>query len=109
MSISHGGQSFLGSGSKAEDQFDRSGHPGRFYREIDVVSGSTVVFTGSNYGAGGIVVPTGTTGTVVLSGGGQISLAHLAGSIYPVDLSVRSVNVTGGGPVYVLIKNHVVF
>lgn len=89
------------------DEFDRKGHPGRFLQSI-VCSAGTTYFTGSNFGAGGIMVPTGTTGTASLSGGGDLPLATIAGTATAgnsiVELSLRSVKVDSG-TVYVLIKN----
>ena len=89
------------------DDFERKGHPGRFLRSITCGSGTTV-FTGSNFGAGGIIVPSATTGTASLSGGGDIPLATFAGTATAgnsiVELSLRSVKVDSG-TVYVLIKN----
>ncbi len=58
-------------------QFERNGHPGRYYN-VQTVQDTTVDFTGSNYGAGAVMVgETGATGTIELSGGGSINLAHL--------------------------------
>jgi len=94
--------------SSEADDFERKGHPGRFLRSITCVSGSTSYFTGSNFGAGGIIVPSATTGTASLSGGGDIPLATFAGTATAgnsiVELSLRSVKVDSG-TVYVLIKN----
>jgi hypothetical protein len=89
------------------DDFERKGHPGRFLKSI-VCSTGTTYFTGSNFGAGGIIVPTSTTGTASLSGGGDVPLASIAGTATAgnsiVELSLRSVKVDSG-TVYVLIKN----
>lgn len=89
------------------DDFERKGHPGRFLRSITCGTGTTV-FTGSNFGAGGIIVPSGTTGTASLSAGGDIPLAAVAGTATAgnsiVEFSLRSVKVDSG-TVYVLIKN----
>ena len=93
--------------SSQADDFERKGHPGRFLRSITCGLGTTV-FTGSNFGAGGIIVPSATTGTASLSGGGDIPLATFAGTATAgnsiVELSLRSVKVDSG-TVYVLIKN----
>lgn len=93
-----------GTASRFTNDFERLGHPGKWSRIIQVNSGSVVDFTGSYYGAGGLITPTGTTGTVTLSGGGTASLATII-STNICELSVASVNVTAGGPVYVLIRN----
>jgi hypothetical protein len=42
------------------NDFERKGHPGKFLRSITCGTGTTH-FTGSNYGVGGIIVPSGTT------------------------------------------------
>lgn len=97
--------------SSQADDFERKGHHGRFLRSITCGSGTTV-FTGSNFGAGGIIVPSGTTGTASLSGGGDIPLATVAGTATAgnsiVELSLRSVKVDSG-TVYVLIKNPIIW
>lgn len=86
------------------DDFTRFGHPGRFLRSIACGLG-TSTFTGSQFGAGGIIVPNGVTGTASLSAGGDIPLGSLT-SNSPVihELSLRSV-IVDSGTVYVLIKN----
>lgn len=87
------------------DDFARKGHPGRYLQSIACTIGTTTVFTGSNFGAGGIIVPNGVVGTASLSGGGDIPLGVLT-SNSPVihELSLRSVKVDAG-TIYVLIKN----
>lgn len=90
--------------SEAND-FKRKGHPGKFLKSITCTSGFTY-FTGSNYGVGGLVVPNGATGTAYLSGGGEIPIASFSDSKRIIELSLYSVNVTGG-TVYALIKNQI--
>ena len=88
-------------------QFERLGDPGRYHKSITCGTGVTT-FTGSNFGVGALIVPTGSTGTVYLSGGGELPLAVLAqGSIRQYELSVSSVNVSSG-TVYALIRNQLV-
>jgi len=93
------------------DDFERKGHPGRFLKSITCGTGTTF-FTGSNFGAGGIIVPSGTTGTASLSAGGTVPLASVAGTATAgnsiVELSLRSVKVDNG-TVYVLIKNPIIW
>lgn len=90
-------------GADARDEFERKGHPGRFFKSITCTG--TTVFTGSNFGAGGIIVPTGTTGTASFSNGGVIPLAVLAtGGTRIYEISLSSVKVDSG-TVYVLIRN----
>ena len=83
--------------------FERKGHPGKFLKSITCGSGTTH-FTGSNFGVGGIIVPTGTTGTASLSAGGDIPLSALAGAQRIFELSISSVKIDSGTS-YVLIKN----
>lgn len=92
-------------GTDARDEFERKGHPGKFLKSITCASGSTTIFTGSNFGVGGIIVPNGATGTASLSLGGDISLGALASSVPNLyELSLSSVKVDAG-TVYVLIRN----
>lgn len=93
--------------SDGRNQFERLGHPGRYYKSITCGTGVTT-FTGSNFGVGVLIVPTGSTGTVYLSGGGDLPLAVLAqGSIRQYELSISSVNVSSG-TVYALVRNQLV-
>lgn len=85
------------------NDFERKGHPGKFLRSITCGTGTTH-FTGSNYGVGGIIVPTGTTGTASLSAGGDIPFSILAGAQRIFEFSIASVTVDSG-TAYVLIKN----
>jgi hypothetical protein len=92
--------------SQAND-FERNGHPGRFLQSITCGIGITT-FTGSNFGAGGIIVPNGTSGTASLSLGGEIPLAAIGSSSPSIhELSLKSVKVDSG-TVYVLIRNQMV-
>jgi hypothetical protein len=92
--------------SQAND-FERLGHPGRFHKSVTCTTGTTV-FTSSNFGVGGIIVPSGTTGTASLSLGGAIPLSVLAaGGARIYELSLSSVKVDSG-TVHVLIRNQVV-
>lgn len=90
--------------SQAND-FERKGHPGKFLRSIPCGVGTTY-FTGSNFGVGGILVPSGTHGTASFSNGGEIGLHELAGAQRVFEFSLSSVIVTNG-TVYALIKNQV--
>ena len=89
------------------NQFERLGHPGRYNKSITCTSGTTT-FTGSNFGVGALIVPTGSVGTVYLSSGGELPLAVLAqGTIRQYELSISSINVSSG-TVYALIRNQLV-
>jgi hypothetical protein len=85
------------------NEFQRKGHPGKFLQSITCTVGTTY-FTGSNYGMGGLIVPSGTTGTASLSGGGEIPLLTLAGAQRIFEISLSSVKVDSG-TVYALIRN----
>lgn len=87
-------------------EFDIKGHPGKFYKSILCTTGTTN-FTGSNFGVGAIIVPSGTTGTASLSVGGSIPLYVLTGSNDIIELSVSSVKVDSG-TVYALIRNQII-
>lgn len=90
------------------DEFERKGHPGKFLQSITCTSGTTTIFTGSNYGVGGIIVPNGCTGTASLSLGGEISLGNLSTSSPVIhEFSVRSLKVDSG-TVYALIRNQII-
>lgn len=93
------------------DDFEKKGHPGKFFQSITCASGTTI-FTSSNYGVGALLVVSPTTGTASLSCGGDIPLATLATSSANgagmIELSVRSVKIDSGGPVYALIRNQII-
>ena len=84
--------------------FERWGHPGRFFA-VHPVSASTVDFTGSaNFGAGGLLVTAGATGSVTMSNGGAMPLSAFAtGVIHELSISAVTAN---GAVVYVLIRNN---
>jgi len=91
------------------NEFERKGHPGKFLQSIACSSGTTTIFTGSYFGVGGLIVPNGCTGTASLSLGGDISLGSLSTSSPVIhELSLFSLKVDGGGPVYALVRNQLV-
>ena len=78
--------------SNAAVQFARLGHPGR-YTSVQTVNNTTVNFTGSNYGYGALMVgEDGATGTLTLTGGGSINIAHLPHEVL-FEFSVATVSV----------------
>lgn len=93
-------------GSDARNEFERKGHPGKFFQSITCPVGTTT-FTGSNFGVGGVIVPPGTVGTASLSYGGTIPLSTITGSNGIVELSLWSVKVDSG-TVYALIRNQII-
>jgi hypothetical protein len=85
------------------NDFSRLGHPGKFFKSISV-SGSAF-FTGSNYGAGGVLPLSGSIGTAYLSGGGTIDLSKLTTGVVH-ELSVYQV--LNGNNVIILLRNQAV-
>ena len=84
------------------DQFDRLGHPGKYYSVILHTTGQ-LDLTGSNYGYSGIIVQTAGSTTITLSGGGTINSAHLVTSqLY--ELSVSKLTGSSGAVIYLLKK-----
>tara|TARA_Y100001937_G_C7107960_1_gene326014 strand:- start:1300 stop:1599 length:300 start_codon:yes stop_codon:yes gene_type:complete len=74
------------------NQFKKFGDPGKYFAALSV-NNTTTDFTGSNYGYGAVMVgESSATGTIILSGGGSINIAHLTvGQIY--DLSPAKITV----------------
>lgn len=92
--------------SQAND-FERLGHPGKYFKSIACSSGTTV-FTGSNFGVGGLIVPNGTVGTASFSNGGVMPLGVIASTSPGVfEFSLQSVKVDSG-TVYALIRNQII-
>lgn len=89
------------------NEFERLGHPGKYHQVIACSSGTTT-FTGSNFGIGGLIVPTGSAGTAFFSNGGSLPLGVLAqGSIRIYEFSLSSITVSAG-TVYALVRNQLV-
>ena len=85
------------------DAFQKKGHPGRF-KQVHIVNNTTASFTGSNWGAAGIIVAeSSTTGHVRLSEGGDVDLAKLTVGVQ-YDMSIREV-ACNAKIVYVLKKS----
>lgn len=83
----------------AHEQFNRLGHPGKFSSAVSVTG--EVWFTGSNYGAAGVIRGSGASGSLALSAGGSIDISDLdAGIVH--EVSVRNTLNVGGGNFYVL-------
>ena len=85
------------------DQFQKFGHPGK-YSALKIVNNGTGSFTGSDYGAGALIVgESSATGHADLSGGGRVNLAHLTvGVQYDFSLTEVACNAK---TVYVLKRN----
>lgn len=91
----------------SQNDFVVSGHPGKWFRSVNVGESSDVYFTGSNYGAGGVIINNATGVYLHLSNGGIISGSLLnTKEIY--ELGVSRVETGSGGDVYVLIRNQFV-
>lgn len=96
--------------------FAEFGNPGRWVKSVLVSgsegpgpgSGSVAILdaTGSSYGASALLL-TGNipaTGSVLLSGGGEIDLQYLTtGELY--EFSIERLSITGSA--YVLFRNHI--
>lgn len=94
-------------GSDQRSEFEKKGHQGKFHRSITCTTGTTV-FTGSNFGVGGLIVPSGVLGTASFSNGGTVFLNSLASTnprIY--DFALESVKVDAG-TVYALVRDHLI-
>ena len=85
------------------NDFQKRGHIGKF-SGVPAVNNATRSFTGSYYGAGGLIVgESSTTGQAWLSGGGYLNLAHLdVGTLYEVGVEEVRCNAK---TVYVLKRN----
>jgi len=91
---------------KSEDDFTRLGHPGKWLKSV-ACTGTSVEFnfTGSNYGAGAIIIVTPGQ-TIHLSNGGTIPGSAL--SILNIhEMSISKV-VSTGGSAYVLTRNQLI-
>lgn len=93
------GYDYAGQGNGS--QFERLGHPGRYFGTL-TVNNTTVNFTGSNYGYGAVIVgEDSASGSITLSGGGTINIAHLSvGTLY--ELSPSKIEGTNAKAIYVL-------
>jgi hypothetical protein len=86
--------------SSAYNQFEALGHPGKYYN-VQTVQNGTADFTGSNFGYGAVMVgESSAAGTITLSAGGTINIAHLTvGTLY--QLSPIKIVESGNKAVYV--------
>jgi hypothetical protein len=81
------------------NQFERLGHPGKYFA-ARTVKNTTADFTGSNYGYGALMKEDSAAGTIFLSDGGTVNIAHLtAGTIY--EISPARIVESGNKTVYV--------
>ncbi len=88
------------------DDFQKFGHTGAYTAVWSVAGNAVADFTGSQYGAGGVLREGGWDGNILLSNGGQISGSALtAGTIYPFSVRKVSGGSAGTAVLYVLRKN----
>ena len=90
------------------DDFQKRGIPGQYYGGFGIVSGSAaanpvVNYTGSNYGADGFIVGTGSANIEMLHGGTIKAAQLVVGEFYPISIT----KISGGASayIYVLKKN----
>jgi len=82
------------------DDFQKRGHPGKFYASTTVADGMTA-YTGSSYGWNAVVVKTHGSAVFHLSGGGAIPAANLtAGVVY--ELSLKKITAASSATIYLL-------
>ena len=85
------------------NQFEKSGHFGKYKKVIQITGAGDTFLTGSNYGAGAFLLENADT-TIHFSGGGSISGSALnTKEVY--EFSVSRVENNANGVVYVLIRN----
>ena len=88
------------SGQDNGSQFERLGHPGKYFQTQTVADGQTD-YTGSNYGYGSVIVKTHGSAVFHLSGGGSIPAENLtAGVVY--DLSLAKITAASSAAIYVM-------
>jgi len=94
------GPYLMPTGSQFVNQFEKFGHPGKYWA-VQTVKNTTVDFTGSKFGYGTVVVgESSAAGTITLSGGGSVNIAHLTvGTVY--ELSPARIVESGNKTVYV--------
>ena len=80
--------------------FQKKGHPGRFYAVETVADGMTA-YTGSRWGFGAVIVKTAGSAVFHLSGGGTIAAANLsAGEVY--EFSLQKITAASSATIYLL-------
>ncbi len=88
-----------GRNATEQNQFQRLGHPGRYYSVIKYTAGQTD-FTGSNYGYGAVIMKTHGGAAIELSGGGSIDAVDLPNDV--IELSVSKISGGTSAEIYVL-------
>lgn len=92
--------------TETESDFSKYGHPGKWKESITVGNGETLVCTGSNFGAGAVLISNSDT-TIYLSDGGSIPGTAI-GTNTVFEGSIEKVENGASGLVYVLIRNQVI-
>ena len=97
-------------GSDLSNDFNRVGHPGKYWKVTKVTGGTHLAFTGSNYGAGAIYVSSSNftiKDYVKFSGGGTLPIVDLGRSTTDMyEFSISEVSSSSlSDSVYVLHTN----
>ena len=82
--------------------FQKKGYPGKYISVTEVADGMTA-YTGSNYGAAGFVVGTGSANIELVHGGTIEATQLIVGEFYP--FSVTKISGGASAYIYVLKKN----
>lgn len=90
------------SANNGPDQFERLGHPGKYYSALTYTSGQ-LDLTGSNYGYGSVLIVTHGGTTITLSGGGSIAASGFSNPIQ-LDVSVSKLSGGSAAVIYVFKK-----
>ena len=90
------------SSNNGADQFDRLGHPGKYYSAL-TYTGGQLDLTGSNYGYGSVLIVTHGSTTITLSGGGTIAASGFS-SPTQLDVSVSKLSGGSAAVIYVFKK-----
>jgi len=93
--------------SERPDDFGKYGHPGKWFKAIEYGASETLNFTGSNIGAGAIVMGDNTNTLIHLSNGGIVSGSYFAtNTIHELSISKIETGLSATG--YVLIRNQMI-
>jgi hypothetical protein len=85
------------------DDFEKFGHPGKWFKIIEVGNGEDLICTGSNFGVGAVII-TNTDTTLHLSGGGTLA-GTVVGTNTLFEGSIERVQNGSSGVVYALVRN----
>lgn len=91
--------------SERPNDFGKYGHPGKWFKSIPYGASETINFTGSNIGAGAIVMENASNTLIHLSSGGTISGSALGAQNGIHELSISKIETGASAVGYVLIRN----